>query len=284
MGRYNDVVGFVGIYFHDGHALTTDIHSRAATSSTVGDGSHPPGSTELDHEAGRNCHMTAEQFRVYSRMIGVNPEDGYARRINANTLGVLLSDLDIAANTFPTIHIGIPGDYKLLGATLARLTFYLVGRGALQQRIIQQALDMHPELRQQIGGERGDINLYVRRAIGISKNYINFTHIWQVDSKSNVLPEEMVKNMPPTLRKWLYLHKGNKYITGARAPLHYGQEKIDLLMEAFRANVGSQTMIANNTFETLCTRWYHDFMMCHPSTIRDDTGKENGIFAAFGVK
>ena len=56
-------------------------------------------------------------------------------------------------------------------------------------------------------------------------------------------------------------------------------------MEAYRKNVGSEAVAALWTFESLCARWYYDFFIDPEVTtnITDDTGKENGIFAAFGV-
>jgi hypothetical protein len=52
-------------YFHDGRVLLTQAFVASMTASTVGDGGHPRGSTELDDETGHNCWMTHKVFQEF---------------------------------------------------------------------------------------------------------------------------------------------------------------------------------------------------------------------------
>ncbi len=54
---------------------------------------------------GRNCDMTSAQLKIFVRMIGVHPDYGYGRILDAKTIGILLSDLDIVANLNVVVNI-----------------------------------------------------------------------------------------------------------------------------------------------------------------------------------
>ena len=67
------VAGYLGyhipykhFFFHQSRVLLTKVFATSTTASTIGNGSTPQGSTELDAICGSNCHMDIEEFHMFA--------------------------------------------------------------------------------------------------------------------------------------------------------------------------------------------------------------------------
>ncbi len=56
-------------YFHDGCVLLTQAFAASMTASTVGNGGHPRGSTELDDETGHNFGMIRKELHKFGSLV-----------------------------------------------------------------------------------------------------------------------------------------------------------------------------------------------------------------------
>ena len=60
----NYTLSYQHFYFHQDRVLHPKAFAVSTTATTVGDGSKPKGSTELDDVTGNNCAMTKEEYTI----------------------------------------------------------------------------------------------------------------------------------------------------------------------------------------------------------------------------
>jgi hypothetical protein len=100
--------------------LLTKVFAASTTSSTVGNGGLPRGSTELDEETGHNCKMTPEEFQdlgllvlsldMHSSSFGPRKHLHRFKQMDGSLLNLLLNDFAVITNLHPVIHHNIKGD------------------------------------------------------------------------------------------------------------------------------------------------------------------------------
>ncbi len=66
LGFINSPISYQHFYFHQGQVLHTKAFAVSTTATTVGNGSKPKGSTELDDATGHNCVMTKKEYVTFA--------------------------------------------------------------------------------------------------------------------------------------------------------------------------------------------------------------------------
>ncbi len=62
-------------YFHDSLVLHTKAFAPSTTTTTVGNGGNPRGSTELDKVTGHNCTMSQDEYNLFTLLVlGLRPD------------------------------------------------------------------------------------------------------------------------------------------------------------------------------------------------------------------
>jgi hypothetical protein len=134
-------------HFHNGCVLLTQAFATSTTASTVSNGGHPRGSTELDKETGHNCRMTHKEFQEFGyhvfgldslSSIGSSKHSQGFRQTEYSFLNMILSNFATITNLHPVIAHKIEGGRHSLARALARCTLLLIGANALTPSIIQQ--------------------------------------------------------------------------------------------------------------------------------------------------
>jgi hypothetical protein len=126
------MISYKHYFFHDSHVLLTQAFAASTTSSTVGDGGLPRGSTELDEETGHNCKMTPEEFQEFGLLVlGLDTHSSLFeprkhshgfKQTDGSLLNLLLNGFAVITNLHPVIHHNIKGDRSSLACALARCT------------------------------------------------------------------------------------------------------------------------------------------------------------------
>jgi hypothetical protein len=148
-GQQNHIIGYKDYYFFHKRGLCTHAFSTSAVASTIGDGAYPPGSIELDDEAGHNFRMPHTLYRTFCELVFQLPSESWANtRSEAAFCNMLLQDLDTILHyyavtyTIPASKDGfnepilLPRDRADMARILARLTILLIGANAYTPHII----------------------------------------------------------------------------------------------------------------------------------------------------
>lgn len=278
-GCVNASLGFPESFYIDsnGRILRTNFFGSGAIGSTVGDGGSPQGSTELDSEAGYNCELPRKQHRLYCTIVCALDPKGYGiRRNNNNAYNTKLNDLYCLINTIPTRGSDIPGDREHMAVGLARFCFHYIGSKALTQAIIDEVWQ---ERAIELGGERGDLEIIRRRAICDCSISINLLHIWSAPDDENQQILGDITFLTPPLNKIFKILQTGKHRNYVREPICTGEEIISILMDNLRNH---STHPESAVFEQKIVQWYRDLLL-NCDEVTDETGVNNGIFAAFGL-
>ena len=160
-GRIGLVIGFEDYYIHEERILCTRAFSVAAVTTTVDDGASPPGSTELDDEAGRNCKMSTERYKSFARLVlGLNDNTwALCRTERAFRNRIVVQDLDVVMYCWDTDSYTMDGrpmtyrdDRWDMARTLARLTLLLTGADACTPNVINAVWGADDAARLALGG------------------------------------------------------------------------------------------------------------------------------------
>jgi hypothetical protein len=281
--------GFIGVpigtktnYAIGGQLLALEFFTRQALRSTIRDGNHPPGSTELDDATGQNAYVTQEQFQaIMIRCFGAHSAH-YPRTLDY-LLNVTIWNL-AAINQFQLVRrCNIPGDKIEFGRLLAFCVIMFVGACATTPKIFEESIGQDPALCTEIGGERGDIAVLTRLSRCMHKVVTNHLYLWQRPSYGHepVLTQTFIDGLPPSLIDMMAIYSDDDSLTFVRQPIPSGEGIANILMQRLRESKHNPEACA--VFEDKVIQWYTDFFVNHDD-ITDETGIDNGIFAAFGVE
>jgi hypothetical protein len=146
LGYHDTRISYMHYYFHDRQVFLTQAFTASTTASTVGDGGHPRGSTELDDENGYNCRMTHKKFQEFGYLVfGLDSDSSTAtskhsqgfKQTNNSFLNMILGDFATITNLHPVITQEIKGDRHSLARAHAQCTLLLIGADALTPLIIE---------------------------------------------------------------------------------------------------------------------------------------------------
>jgi hypothetical protein len=282
--------GFLGyhifykhFYFHQGRVLHTNAFAPSNTASTVGDGSNPQGSTELDKEIGANCAMTKDDHVLFAMLVlGLWPGKTHGtQRSNGSFVKMLLEDFVSLTNPTAVFPLNKPSDRKALARILARFSILLLGADALTPEIITQVWGQNKIVRTNLGGPHGDLALIRRRLILLASVANNVFHLWLTTSFNNgiIFPPDTLKFLLPRVCNILRLIQHNTSAIYVCERLPPGKEQINILKHNLRHH---PTNPRSSNFTNIIASWYRDLLLSGDHS-DDTTGSNNHIFAAFGL-
>jgi hypothetical protein len=174
-------------YFHDGRVLLTQAFAAGITASTVDDGGHPRGSTELNDETRHNCWMTHKEFQEFEYLIfGLDSDSSIAtskhsqgfKQTDYSFLNMMFGDFTTITNLHPVITQEIKGDCHSLTQALTQCTLLLIGADVLTPLIIEPVWGANKIIWRNLGGPHVDLALIRRCLISLSAVAINAFHLW----------------------------------------------------------------------------------------------------------
>ena len=278
-GFIGENIGSDGFYMTGGSILQTNGWKTSATSSTIGDGGQPEGSTELDDDTGHNCKMSKERYKtIATRIYGLEPTSYAVTRGNSPFVNLLLDNFVAIVNINVVRKSNIPHDKLVLGKLLARATLLHIGKSAISHKIIEQVWGNSAVIRNELGGIRGDLQQTGRRLTLNSRIAANYLYIW-TNGTNPLITDEGIDRLPGALRHIFHLRRKHVGTCDVRMPISMGEDCTKILMDNLR---DARDTPETTTFEDKAIQWYTDFLL-HGDTADDDTGMENGIFAAYGV-
>jgi hypothetical protein len=68
-GFINSPISYQHFYFYQSHVLHTKVFAVSTTATTVGNGSKPKGSTELNNATGHNCVMMKKEYVTFAILV-----------------------------------------------------------------------------------------------------------------------------------------------------------------------------------------------------------------------
>jgi hypothetical protein len=184
-GRIGTIIGYEDYYISNEQILCTRAFSVAAIATTVDDGAPPPGSTELDDEAGHNCKMSHDSYKSFARLVlGLNHNTWALHRTEHAFRNLVIQDLDTIMYYWDTNIYNIKckpishrNDCWDMARTLTRLTLLLTGTNACTPRIVASVWGEDEAACFTLGGPRGDLSLIRRKLLTLSKVAMNMVHI-----------------------------------------------------------------------------------------------------------
>ena len=284
-GFYNTTISCKHYFFHDSRVLLTQAFAASTTSTTVGDGGSPCGSTKLDEETGHNCKMTANEFQDFALLVlgldthssafGPSKHSHGFKQTESSFLNMLLNDFAVITNLHPAAYHNNEGDRLSLARSLARCTLLLTGAEALTPNLIRRVWGANETVRRNLGGPRGDLALIRRRLISMSAVAINAFHLWMTTEFDGmrVITSDSTRYHPRTMQEILKDIMLPSSATYVREPLAAGTERVEWLLSC-----GMYL-----SFEDMAARWYHDLLLRGRYT-NDSTGVENKILLAYGAQ
>jgi hypothetical protein len=186
--------------------------------------------------------MPRTLYRAFCALILGLPSESWTNTCSeAAFCSMLLQDLDAILHYYavsysvPTGNHGInepillPGNQADMAKILARLTILLIGADPCTLHIINSVWAKYDDARLALGRPRGDLSLFRRHLLSLSKIAINTIYIWMTDPELPVLDPKLqsFKYLPPTLQTIL-LHSCKK-LTYARKPVPSGAALTKLL-------------------------------------------------------
>ena len=111
----------------------------------------------------------------------------------------------------------------------------------------------------------------------------NHLYLWQRPSYDHepVLTKTFIEGLPPSLADMMAIYSNDDSLTFVRQPIPSGKGVANILMQRLRESKHNPETGAS--FEDKAIQWYTDFFVNHDD-ITDETGINNGIFAAFGIE
>jgi hypothetical protein len=135
-GFVNYTLSYQHFYFHQDRVLHTKAFAVCTTATTVGDGSKPKGSTELDDVTGHNCAMTKEEYTTFAvTVLGLRP--GLQHETERSLLNMLLDNFVTLTNLATVYLFHEPTDKCTLARILACFSLLMLGADALTPTIVE---------------------------------------------------------------------------------------------------------------------------------------------------
>ena len=162
----------------------------------------------------------------------------------------------------------LEGDRRRFGRELAAFTLLAFGRSAHDKAIIKTAYNIEDKVENE-------------------KHYTNVTYTGQgvlnilfVMLETGVINDTIVGRLPSAFKQIFdAVHKQKIGVTSVYDVPYNGNELPNILMDNLQM---AQDNPINVTFESCMYTWATDFLVNYRTTT-DDTGIENGIFAAYGI-
>jgi hypothetical protein len=237
-GFINSTISYQHFYFHQGCVLHTKAFTTSTTTTTVGNGGKPKGSTELDDATGHYCEMTTEEYVTFADIVlGLRPDLQHGtRQTGSSLLNMLLDDFVTLTNLTAVYLLDEPTDKRALACILARFSLLMLGADALPPAIIERMWGQDEVVRRQLGGPRGDLAIICRRLVSLACVTNNAFHLWLNTSfkGKTIITPEVLKNVPQGVRDILLHVKDNNSAICVREPLPSGKDPIQKLQHNLR--------------------------------------------------
>ena len=202
MGYKGAIISYRHFYFHNDRVLHTKAFAASTTATTIGDGSEPRGSTELDAITGHNCAMTTTDYKIFASIV-LRTRRGatyYGEKPNDDSfLNMLLCDYACLTNLLAFFRLNEEGTRQEIARILARFSLLMLGAKALTPRIVERVWGSNPTVLKNLGGTRGDLALIRRRLISLAVIANNTFHLWLTtffDGAMIIPPEGLVHVQP----------------------------------------------------------------------------------------
>lgn len=269
-----------GNLFKNNRTVDTNVFEDCVTGTTIGDGGTPPGSTELDKAAGRNCVLSDDQLLHASLYVVRLSPEGYGGRSTPHVWNCTADDVHAVINYVPAIRSWISGDRTLCGTALARLVSVMCGPEALNSWIFEHGFLNHaePEVLHVLGGEEGHYDLLMRhmtRRSIVGRNMLN--HWLQKGELFGETSLDKWGDVGKTLEEIFDVLRGDDTITFVREKATSGRKIVMILMDKLRTKKGWEHAV----WEDTAASWFRDFLT--KGDADDSTGLTNGLFFAFGL-
>ena len=162
------------------------------------------------------------------------------------------------------------GDRRRFARELAVFTLLAFGSKGHSKTIISSAYDLQDK--KEIEDHFGNISYTGQRVL-------NILYVWL---KTDVINSTIIRRLPPAFKQMFNIIRENKTgVTTVYDPPYCGDELTNILVNNLRE---SQDNPINITFEDAMCAWTNDFLEYKNHIVAtDDTGIENGIFAAYGI-
>jgi hypothetical protein len=285
-GFINSTISYQHFYFHQGRVLHTKVFATSTTTTTVGDGGKPKGSTKLDNATGHNCAMTKEKYVTFAIIVlGLCPGLQHGtRQTGRSLLNMLLNNFVTLTSLAAVYLLDKPTDKRALACILAHFSLLMLGADALTPAIIERVWGQDNVVRQQLGGTRGNLAIICCRLILLACVANNTFHQWLNTSfkGKTIITPEALKHVPQGIRDIILLVKDNTSAIYVRETLPSGRNCIQKLQHNLRQHRLSPKSSTFYNFEDTIVHWYHDLLLKGISST-DCTGEENHLFAAYGL-
>ena len=126
----------------------------STTPTTVGNGSNPRRSTELDKVTGHNCTMSQDEYNLFTLLVlGLRPDKNHGtKKSESPFLNMLLEDFVSLTNLTAVFALNKPTDRKMLACILDCFAILLLGADALTPTIIQTVWGENKVVQRNLGG------------------------------------------------------------------------------------------------------------------------------------
>ncbi len=158
MGFKGMPISYAHFYFHNSCVLLTHTYAMSMSTTTIGDGGNPRGSTELNDELGHNCHMSVKDHCVFAHLIlgldygGMGTGSKGHKQRNHSFANMLLANFSAITNLHLAIYNKITEDQQALACALAHFSLLCLGSDALTLSIIQQVWGANDTIQKKLGG------------------------------------------------------------------------------------------------------------------------------------
>lgn len=162
------------------------------------------------------------------------------------------------------------GDRRRFARELAVFTLLAFGCKGHSKTIISSAYDIQ---------DKATIEKHFGNISYIGQRVLNIIYVWL---ETGVINDIIIRRLPPAFKQMFQTIKKNKTgVTTVHDAPYNGNELTNILMNNLRE---SQDSPINITFEDAMCTWANDLLEYKNHMIAtDDTGIENGIFAAYGI-
>ena len=159
-------------------------------------------------------------------------------------------------------------DKTLLAKELALITLLIVGKRRCTPRIVANTWGII---------NQSKLTQHCERLQHLNQVFVNVLYLWQ---HTNILTAECMLQLTPGLQSMMKAIQNKTGVTTTHQPAYEGDIFTNILLQNYKQQQDSPN--SSLTFEDLATQWYKDFLV-QGHTATDNTGFENGIFAAYGI-
>lgn len=162
------------------------------------------------------------------------------------------------------------GDRRRFARELAVFTLLAFGSKGHSKTIISSAYDVQ---------DRATLDKHYGNISYTGQRVLNILYVWL---KTDVINDIIIQRLPPAFKQLFHAIKENKTgVTTVYDAPYSGNELTNILMDNLRE---SQDNPMNITFEDAMCTWANEMLEYkNVFAATDDTGIENGVFAAFGI-